>query len=110
VEMKYKINMDLQHFDSAVLELSKGNAEQIERSLSLIKKHDLYHLGLKIYVNNPQITNLIKDSLGEYLMSKKDYKLAGLTYEGSGNIKKAIESYRYSHDWKKAIILIKTHI
>ena len=62
--MKYKINIDLKRYEAAVLELSKGNQEHIERSISLIKQHHIYHHGLKIYSNKPEVLSIIKGCLG----------------------------------------------
>jgi len=64
VEMKYKITMDLKKYDKAMYELSKGNDEQVERSFNLIKQHNLYHQGLKLYANNEKISLRIKEALG----------------------------------------------
>ena len=56
--------MDLKRYEKAVSELSKGNDEQIERSFNLIKQHNLYHPGLKLYLNNEKISRRIKEALG----------------------------------------------
>ncbi len=62
--MKYKVNMDLKRYDKAVSELKKGNSEQIEKALVLIKEHNLYHFGLKEFAGNNEICLKIKSALG----------------------------------------------
>ena len=75
--MKYKITMDLKKYDKAVYELSKGNEEQIERSFNLIKQHNLYHQGLKLYANNEKISKRVKEALGNFLfLAKKVLKIS----------------------------------
>lgn len=90
IEMKYKVNMDLKRYERAIIELSKGTKEQIERSYDLIKQHKLYHHGLKLYQGDKDMTLKIQDALGHYLMNEKNYSMAGLTFEGCGNYLAAI--------------------
>jgi len=101
VEMKYKITMDLKKYDKAVEELSKGNPEQVERGFNLIKQHNLYHHGLKLFAGKEEISKRIKEALGDYLHVNKDYKLAGLVLESCGAYAKALESFKNARNAKK---------
>ena len=94
IEMKYKINMDLKRYERAILELSKGNDEQIERAYNLTKQHNLYHYALKVFQNNQKVSTKIREALGDYLMGQKNYDTAGLIFESCGQFDKAFQAFK----------------
>lgn len=71
LDRRAKINIDLRLFDQAVEELVKGDEFQKERGLNLIKQHDLYNTGYKVFKDNEIYILKVKEYLGDYLIEKK---------------------------------------
>ncbi|EGR32772.1 inhibitor of kappa light polypeptide gene enhancer in b- kinase complex-associated protein, putative [Ichthyophthirius multifiliis] len=103
VERKYTINMDLKRYDKAVLELSLGNEKQKEIALQLIKKHNLFNVGLKAFNKDNQLLKTIKILMGDFLFQKKEFQQALLSYESVGAFQQALQVCISSGNVKKAL-------
>ncbi|KRX06033.1 WD40-repeat-containing domain [Pseudocohnilembus persalinus] len=107
VEKRYQICIDLNKYAQAVIELSHGNEEQIQKSIELIKQHNIYNTGIQTYQNNPKILRTIKNYLGDYLSAQKEYSQSILAYESAQNYEKALEQAESSYDFQKVYHFLK---
>ena len=62
--MKAKINLDLKNYGRSVEELSSGNNDQRARAIQLVKEHNLYAMGLRIFAQDRKVTNEINSAFG----------------------------------------------
>ena len=105
IERKVKIYLDLKKYDSAIGVLSKGDKNNWYQALHLIEKYSLFNYGLKIFSENDEISMKIKELLGDYMLSKKDFTQAATLFLSAKNYIKALDAYKSNGDWKEALNL-----
>lgn len=93
--MKYQINMDLKYHTDALIELSKGGLKHFDQVMDLVKKYELYDLGMNLF-SNP-IYELqyeeIYDAKAKSLYDKKDILNAGIAFMRSKDYTMALKCY-----------------
>lgn len=88
----------------------KGNENDIQKSLEVIRAHHLYSHGLKTFSENKEIKSRILQEMIQYLISKKEFKQAlnFLVFEKS-NAKLVIECCKKIMDWKTGYKYLKAN-
>ncbi len=91
--MKYQINIDLKYYEDALYEISKGGEIHFDKSLELIKSHNLYEKAFDHFKENESLFSTVCYNYGEFLMNKKSYFDAGYAYLRGKNNQKALEAF-----------------
>ena len=103
IERKYLINTHMKKYDRAVEVLAEGTEEQKKRALHLIKSHELFNTGLKVFKYEPAIIREIKIFMGDHLASKKEFQQALLAFESVNALDHALATCKKAGEYKRAL-------
>jgi elongator complex protein 1 len=92
VDRRYRINLDLKRYDTALEELYKGGEQHYNSCIELIEKHNLYMLGLKLFENN-SAKGIVLRSFGNYLKKLGMHTEAGSMYWLAGELEQALDCF-----------------
>mmetsp|Transcript_26788 Transcript_26788/g.40861 ORF Transcript_26788/g.40861 Transcript_26788/m.40861 type:complete len:186 (-) Transcript_26788:697-1254(-) len=95
--MKFKIEMDLKNFETALLRIANCGEQYFDEALTLIKKQRLFKQGLECYKDHPSLVIQIKRAFGYYLHQRGYVQEAGFLYMGTGeseDLQSALEAFK----------------
>lgn len=98
---KYRIDMHLKRFDSALGHIVKCGVEKLEECLDLIEKHGLYAQALRLFKSDDECYNDVVIQYADHLRSRRAFYEATLMYERGGDFKQALLSAKHTLDWRK---------
>lgn len=106
---RYKIDCFLKRHDKAISNISNmENSDKLDECLELIKKHNLYNIGMKTFVvKNEEFYKKICNLYADHLRVQGKLLEASLMYERGGDYNQAINSSRNLMDWRRIISLSK---
>ena len=102
---KYKIDLYLKRYASALKHIVNCGAEKLDEALELIGKENLFTTAMRLYADQRECYNKVVYSFAEKLREKGKFRDACLMYERSGALQQAILSARHILDWQKCITL-----
>jgi len=120
---RYNIDMHLQKWESALVNLAKAGEAKFEKCLELIQKRNLYVFALSfsegegggheivgssagaasIDLFSVEQRNAILELYGDHLNEGKEYSKAILAYKSGGKLGKAFECAMVDADWRQAV-------
>ena len=110
ISRKYRIDLHLKRFTSALNHISKCVPEYVEECLDLVKNQRLYLEAISIFQNskNKDTYQKICQIYGDYLMSKKYFEDAALIFEAGNLNSEAVSAWEQSGNWNYCLALAKT--
>ena len=107
VDRRFKICLDTKRFDQAILTLSQGSGEQIDKAMSIIKEKKLFTEGLSAFRNNPKQLAVVREMLADDLVAQREYKQAAPYYLANGSLDKCLNCYSQTLDWEAATDILE---
>lgn len=110
ISRKYRIDLHLKRFTSALNHISKCVPEYVEECLDLVKNQRLYLEAISIFQNskNKDTYQKICQIYGDYLASKKYFEDAALIFEAGNLNNEAVSAWEQSGNWNYCLSLAKT--
>lgn len=106
---RYRIDMHLQRYKSALAHLSRCGDTRFEEALLLIEEKHLFKEAIEIYALNesPQVAakySSIWNLYGDYLFKKKYYQEAAMAFRRAANHGQAFKMYLMESNWLMASV------
>lgn len=103
---KYEIDMYLQNYKKALTHISSLNEdEHYQRALELIKKQNLYSLGIKLYYSNELRRKEIQGMYGKFLFSNANFEEAAILFQQCNMYNDALTSYMQTTNWQMVLAM-----
>ena len=100
---KYKIDMHLKRYGSALKHIAKCCPDKLDECLSLIKSQRLYQESLTLFPDQPECHREVCRIYGDYLITKRYFEDAALVYE-AGDLKvEAVDAWEKSPNWSNCL-------
>ncbi len=107
---KYKIDMHLKRYCSALKNIAKCGPEHLEECIELVKNQRLYLDAMKLFSQGTEAHTKICLAYGDYLVTKKYYEDAALVYASGNLLVEAVSSWEQSGNWSFCLSLAKSAI
>ena len=108
---KYRIDLHLKRYSSALTHISKCVPEHMDECLELVKNQRLYLEAVSIFqTSNEETYQKICQIYGDYLFSKKYFEDAALIFEAGKLNTEAVSAWEQSGNWNYCLSLAKTVI
>lgn len=104
---KYKIDVYLKRFSSALRHIAQCGSDYLEECLTLVKSQRLYLEAIPLFIPKSQGHSEVCRAYGEYLATKKYYEDSALIYEAGGMDIEAVASWEQSNNWRYCLALGK---
>ncbi|KAK0173969.1 hypothetical protein PV328_007099 [Microctonus aethiopoides] len=101
---KFKIDKDLKRYESALKHIAK-RLDKFHECFEMICQHHLYAIGLKLFPRDTKEYIAIAGVFAQYLVKNKKYREAGVMYQRSKELDRALHTYKISGSWQDAIIV-----
>ncbi|XP_049765171.1 elongator complex protein 1 isoform X1 [Schistocerca cancellata] len=102
---KYTIDKYLKRYKSALSHISKC-PEHFDECLELIKTHRMYSEALQLFNKSNDLYCKVAEAYADYLIAEHKFHDAGIMYERSKKMEKALDAYQRSLDWQEASIVL----
>lgn len=102
--MKYSIDIYLKRYESALNHISK-DTEKFDECLNLIRNHNMYRNGLKIFKKDSKEYKEVARIYGDYLLSKNKLKEAAIMFHKANDYNNALNIYKLAGCWQEAIMV-----
>ena len=110
IERKAKICIDLKLHDKAVEEYAKGNEEEKNKAIELVIINKNYISGIKVFQNDKNRLEVLKNKFGQHLFENKNYKQACVfLFENKENKSMIIQCCEKTYDWKLGYKFLEVH-
>lgn len=107
VLMRFRIHLDLKHYETAVKKLARGDRSlsethpevreaYFEEALALVKKHRLFRQALDFYSHSQPLTKRLKAAFAEYLQLRGYSEEAGFLYAAAEDTASALQAFKKS--------------
>lgn len=107
VLMRFRIHLDLKHFETAVKKLARGDRAlgeshpevreaYFDEALALVKKHRLFSKALDFYSHSQSLTKRLKAAFAEYLLLRGYSEEAGFLYAAAEDTPSALQAFKKS--------------
>ncbi|CAN6472379.1 unnamed protein product [Victoria cruziana] len=101
--MRYSVDLKLQKFESALLNMAAAGEDCFEDSLILMQKNpQLFSLGLQLH-NDSARRMLVLEAWGDHLFRQESFTDAASAYLCCSSLEKALKAYRSCGNWKGAL-------
>lgn len=102
---RYTIDMHLERYEKALINISQAGDEHFNKCLELIEKHGLYKQALAIFLGKPQY-NSILSLYAHYLdLTEKKHEQAGLAFVHCGESEEALQCFVKSGNYSYVFAL-----
>lgn len=98
--MRYKIDLKLQRYESALKHIVSAGDPYYEDSVNLMKKNPkLFPLGLQLITDSDK-RRVVLEAWGDHLVDTKCFDDAAATYLCCPSLEKALNAYRECNNWR----------
>ncbi|CAG5101165.1 Similar to Elp1: Elongator complex protein 1 (Mus musculus) [Cotesia congregata] len=101
---KFKIDKDLKRYESALDNIAK-RLDKFDECIDLICNYDLFAKAIKLFPKDGKEYKEIARIYAENLMRNKRYREAGLMFQRSGELERALQVHKTAGSWQDAIIV-----
>lgn len=101
---KFQIDKDLKRWESSLNHIAKI-PDRFNECIDIICTQNLYLQALKIFKIGTKEYKEISRLAGEYYIKNKKYREAGMMFQRSDNLDRALFAYKLSGSWQDAIIV-----
>jgi elongator complex protein 1 len=104
---KYRIDLHLKRHKKALKNLSEigGGSQHATEALDLVRSQRLYKEGMEYFREGSNVHRDICRSYGDYLVTKKYYEDAALTYERGLCLNEAVGAWEKSLNWRLCLAM-----
>lgn len=102
---KYTIDKYLKRYKSALSHISQC-PDHFDECLELIQTHRMYSEALQLFNKCGDLYCKVAEAYADYLIAEHKFHEAGIMYERSKKLEKALDAYQKSLDWQEASVIL----
>lgn len=100
---KFTIDNHLKRYDKALISLAK--CDKFNQCLSFIQTHKLYKKAILLFNKSSEEYKKVCHVFGEFLLEKRCYQEAGIMFERSEDLQRALYVYKMDFKWRNCLIV-----